>query len=283
MSGFARGQSDQSATVGGRPFRAGRRRAAVLTVAIALAGLLAPLGAGAAGAAITKCCSLGCGVPQQAGRTPPGPSTSNVPACGRTISQAAPTAGNTTPGESSGFTAHLVTTGQFGPVIFATTSTACGVVVSPEGAVSTAGSLPAGSCTVSGTDRDRSHNHGLWTYTLTVSQVRGTIVQRSSTTTKITAPSSGKFTGDLVTVGAHGPVRYITTSRPCGVAVSPSGVITVPRRLAAGRHCTVWGVDTDTIGDSGTWSFTLIVAPATRHQSAETSPARIFLRNRNPL
>jgi hypothetical protein len=266
MSGCAGCESGPSATVGCGSFRAARRRAAVLAVVIALAGLFALLEGSAAGAAISSCCSLGCGVPQHAGRTPPGTGTSNMPACGLTITQVAPTAGNTTTGESSGFTDQLATTGQNGPVTFVTKSGNCGVEVSPSGAVRTVGSLPAGSCAVRGVDRDTSFNRGRWTYTLTVSQDRGTIVQRSSTTSTITAPSSGRFTGHLVTVGARGPVRYITTSRPCGVAVSSSGVITVPRRLAAGHHCTVWGTDTDFFGDSGTWSFTLIIAPPPRRQ-----------------
>jgi hypothetical protein len=75
------------------------------------------------------------------------------------IIQIAPTSGTTTTTGSSEFTEELATTGQSGAVSFVTTSVACGVHVSSSGAVSTGGTLPAGNCTVSGTDSDAGRGH----------------------------------------------------------------------------------------------------------------------------
>jgi hypothetical protein len=60
------------------------------------------------------------------------------------------------------------------------------------------------------------------------------------------------------TKGGRGRVRYVTTSRACGVSVSRAGAISTKGRLKPGR-CTVSGTDTDPGHARGTWSFTLTV------------------------
>ena len=130
--------------------------------------------------------------------------------------------------------------------------------VSSSGKITTTGRLGAGRCTVSGTDSDTGTtvDAGTWTYTLTVGSV--TITQLGPKTATTTMAASAAFTGHFRTNGGRGPVRYVTTSKACGVIVSPAGEIRTRGRLQAG-HCTVSGTDTDPGHARGKWSFTLTV------------------------
>ncbi len=68
----------------------------------------------------------------------------------------------------------------------------------------------------------------------------------------------------LVVSGASGAVTYAQTAGTPSVTVSSSGAVTAPSTLAVGTYVAS-GTDTDTGGDSGTWSYTLTVlaqAPA---------------------
>jgi hypothetical protein len=174
-----------------------------------------------------------------------------------TITQAWPVTGRTTAAARAAFTSHLSTTGQHGWTRYVTTSRACGVAVSSSGRITTTG-RPRGRCTVSGTDSDTgtTADSGTWTYTLTIGPV--TIAQRGPKTATTTAAASAAFTSHFRTAGGRGPVRYITTSKACGVIVSSAGAIRTRGRLKAG-HCTVSGTDTDPTRAPGKWSFTLTV------------------------
>jgi Galactose oxidase, central domain len=174
-----------------------------------------------------------------------------------TITQAWPVTGRTTAAARAAFTGHLGTTGQHGWTRYVTTSRACGVAVSSSGRITATG-RPRGRCTVSGTDSDTgtTADSGTWTYTLTIGPV--TITQRGPNTAATTAAASAAFTSHFRTTGGRGPVRYVTTSRACGVIVSPAGAIRTRGRLKAG-HCPVSGTDTDPARAQGKWSFTLIV------------------------
>jgi hypothetical protein len=198
-----------------------------------------------------------------------------------TIVQSAPATGTTTTTASSAFTGQLVTTGQNGTVTFVTGSTSCGGVVSSSGAITTNGSLGAGSCTVSGTDSDPAGDTGTWTYTLTVNSIPvtitpGTITQGAPMTGWTTPGASAAFKAHLATTGQGGSVSFVTTSWACWVDVSSSGAITATRGLKSG-HCTIRGTDSDISGDSGTWTYTLIIGPVTITQRAPmigwTTPA----------
>jgi hypothetical protein len=176
-----------------------------------------------------------------------------------TITQAGPVGGRTTAAGWARFTGHLDTTGQHGWTRYVTTSKGCGLVVSASGKITTNGRF-TGRCTVSGTDSDTgtSADSGTWTYTLTIGPV--VIFQRGPKTATITAAASAAFTGHFRTNGGRGRVRYVTTSRACGVIVSPAGEVTTRGRLKVG-HCTVSGTDTDPGHTRGKWSFTLTIRP----------------------
>jgi hypothetical protein len=179
-----------------------------------------------------------------------------TPTPSTTITQGAPMTGWTTPAASAAFKAHLATTGQGSSVSFVTTSWACWIDVSSSGAITATRSLKAGHCTVRGTDSDAAGDTGTWTYTLNIGPV--TITQRAPMTGWTTRAASARFKGHLAMNGRHGHVWFVTTSRSCGVAVSPSGAITTKGRLKAG-HCTVWGTDTGSARTWGRWTFTLTV------------------------
>jgi hypothetical protein len=189
-----------------------------------------------------------------------------------TITQSAPVAGSTTTAASSAFTGQLATTGS-GTLTFVTTSTSCGVAVSSLGAITTTGSLGAGTCTVSGTDTDtHGDTAGTWTYTLTVNSIPvpvtpGTITQGAPMTGWTTPAASAAFKAHLATTGQGGSVSFVTTSWACWVDVSSSGAITATRGLKAG-HCTIQGTDSDTAGDTGTWTYTLNIGAVTITQRA---------------
>jgi hypothetical protein len=184
-----------------------------------------------------------------------------------TITQGAPTSGTTTTTGSSSFADQLTTTGQNSPVSFVTTSVSCGVVVSASGAVSTSGTLPAGSCTTSGTDSDAFGDAGDWIYTLTVDAV--TITQGAPMTGTTTTSASSTFADQLTATG-NGAVSFVASSDPCGVVVSGSGAITTSGTLPAGS-CTASGTDSDAFGDSGVWTYALTIDAVTITQGPPTA------------
>jgi Kelch motif protein len=170
------------------------------------------------------------------------------------ITQAQPLSGTVSPSGLKHFRAHLAVAGP-GGVGYVTTSRWCGLAVSPAGVITIRGHLPSGGCTVSGTDSGAGAA-GTWTYTLTVGVVTITQVKPVAATT--TAAASAGFTGRFRTNGGRGQVRYVTTSRACGLIVSPAGAISTRGRMKPG-HCTVSGTDTDTSGARGRWTFTLTI------------------------
>lgn len=73
--------------------------------------------------------------------------------------------------------------------------------------------------------------------------------------------SYGDFFSSQLQAAAYpfSPVTYVTTSSS-PLEVSPEGVVSAPGAPLAPGSYTVSGADTDTLGDVGTWSFTLTVA-----------------------
>ena len=188
-----------------------------------------------------------------------------------TIAQAAPTAGTTTTTGSAAFTDQLATTGSDGNgVAFVTTATSSGyITVSPSGAVSTSGAVPAGTYSVSGTDSDGSGDTGTWSYSLTVTAV--TIAQAAPTASTTTTTGSAAFTDQLATTGSDGNgVAFVTTTPSLAVTVSPSGAVSTSGAVAAGTYF-VSGTDSDGSGDTGTWSYSLTVTAVTIAQAAPTA------------
>jgi outer membrane protein OmpA-like peptidoglycan-associated protein len=185
--------------------------------------------------------------------------------------EVAPDAGTTTVAGSSAFTDSIAPTNNGGSAVtFVTTSPNASVTVSGTGGVSTSGTLAVGSYPVSGTDSDADGDTGTWSYTLTVSG--GSISQAAPLTGVATTTDSSGFSAQLepTTFGTN-DVTYATTVSNAHLSVLPSGAITtVGAPLAAGPY-TVSGTDGDTLGDAGTWSFTLTVSGVTFAQTAPIS------------
>jgi hypothetical protein len=130
--------------------------------------------------------------------------------------------------------------------------------VSSTGAVSTKGTLAAGTYTVSGTVTDAYGDSGTWSFTLTVTA--STITQTAPTSAAVKLTQLAGFKTQLNVTGNLGTVTYTeATSADSGdVLVSATGQVTAKSTLAVGTY-TVSGTVTDAYGDSGTWSFTLQV------------------------
>ena len=128
--------------------------------------------------------------------------------------------------------------------------------MSSSGAISTAGTLAAGTYTATGTTADASGDTGSFTYTLTVSAV--IIAQGTPTSGSVTTTGSAAFTDQLTTIGNVGPVTF--TGGGTGLTVSSSGAITTTGMLAAGTY-TATGTTADGSGDAGTFTYTLNVSP----------------------
>lgn len=69
-----------------------------------------------------------------------------------------------------------------------------------------------------------------------------TIAQRGPKAVTTTAAASAGFTGHFRTNGGRGRVRYVTTSKACGVIVSPAGAIRTRGRLEAGHARCRWSL-----------------------------------------
>jgi hypothetical protein len=77
--------------------------------------------------------------------------------------------------------------------------------------------------------------------------------------TKATTTTGKAFTGQLKVSGSHGTVTYAQTEADVQtLTVSSSGAVSAPATLAAGTYKTT-GTTRDSLGDTGTWSFTLTV------------------------
>jgi hypothetical protein len=130
------------------------------------------------------------------------------------------------------------------------------VVVSPTGAITASSTLLPGIYTVSGSDSDTAGDTGTWSFTLTVKGA--TLIQGAPMSGSVTAASG--FVGQLTVTNPDGTVSYTETASAdsSDVVVDSSGAISSAKALAPGTY-TVSGTDSDTAGDTGTWSFTLNV------------------------
>jgi uncharacterized repeat protein (TIGR02543 family) len=94
----------------------------------------------------------------------------------RDIVQTSPTTGSTTTPDSATFVPPAIAvTDSTGAVTFVTTTASTGLKVTSAGIISVTASLPAGSYTVSGTDKDSNGDVGTWTYSLTVADTFETV------------------------------------------------------------------------------------------------------------
>ena len=101
-----------------------------------------------------------------------------------------------------------------------------------------------------------------------------TITQTAPFTNSTTLAKSGSFTDTLTTTGNTGAVTFVTTSTPPGsaggVKVSSSGVVTTTGALPAGTY-KASGTDSDSSGDTGTWTFSLTVSATAITQIGPTT------------
>ena len=80
--------------------------------------------------------------------------------------------------------------------------------------------------------------------------------------------NASSFSAQLSVVGENSPISYAQTAGAPTLLVSPTGLVTVGSTLSAGAYVAA-GTTTDTLGNSGTFSFTLVVGVIT--QSVPTS------------
>ncbi len=183
-----------------------------------------------------------------------------------TITQGLPATGTTSAAASDHFTTTLsAATGFIGPVTF-TTSTPDFMIANND-ELETTGALSAADSPymITGGDSDAYGDTGTWSYVLTAvaTLTTTTLTQTSATTGTVSAASSATFTAGPITVaGASGAVAFTTSSPNSVLTVSASGAISTTGALHAGTY-SVSGTDTDTHGDSGTWSYTLSVTAVT--------------------
>ncbi|MDA8297743.1 MAG: hypothetical protein M0004_14375 [Actinomycetota bacterium] len=147
------------------------------------------------------------------------------------IAQQAPTTGTVDVAGSSAFRAQL-TTNSPGTVTYFQSS-GQHVSVSQSGAVSTQGTLPAGTYAVSGTDSDSNFNTGTWTFTLTVTP---DALTQYGTTSATVADGLG-YAGQLDMSGATGSLTYAPTAGDTSaLTVSPSGAIGASSGVSSGTY-----------------------------------------------
>ena len=189
---------------------------------------------------------------------------------GVTISQAAPNSNTTTTVASSGFTDQLNTTGNMSAVSFTTTSAPNGLVVSSTGAVSTTGTLSAGTYTVSGTTSDSLGDSGVFGYSLTVNPV--TIMQGAPTSGSDTTVDSNTFSANLtVASGFVGAVTYTQSAGAADILVSGNGLVTTTGTLLSGTYVAS-GTTSDAFGDTGTFTYTLTINRAAQTITFTSTP-----------
>jgi hypothetical protein len=178
-----------------------------------------------------------------------------------TITQVAPFGRSVTVANSGGaFSDHLAVSGASGTTTYNTTSSNTHLHVSSSGAITTSGGpLAVGTYTASGTVTDSFGDTGTWSYTLTVT--KGTITCTGDHGKDVKVPNSGGGFGDHFSVsGSFGTTTYNTTSSNNHLHVSSSGAITTSGGPLAPGIYTVSGTDSDSFGDTGTWTYSLKVS-----------------------
>ncbi|MGA2527678.1 MAG: hypothetical protein ABSG36_00795 [Acidimicrobiales bacterium] len=186
------------------------------------------------------------------------------------ITQAAPASAKTSTGKV--FAGQLKVSDSYGTVTFAQTSGKPYLTVSSKGVVSAVGDLRAGTYRATGSASDNYRDdRGNWTFSLTVTATK--ITQAIPTTA---ATTTGKtFSTRLKLSGSHGTVTFAQVSGAPHLKISSSGTLSAPSNLPKGTYKAT-GDDSDSLGDTGTWSFSLTVTSASIRQlglRAQSTPA----------
>ena len=178
--------------------------------------------------------------------------------------QTAPTTGTTTLGKA--FTGQLKVSGAHGTVTYAQSSGAPQLTVSSSGKVSALATLTAGTYSATGIVEDTSGDTGTWGFSLTVSATK--LIQTAPTTGTTTLGKA--FTGQLEVSGVHGTVTYAQMTGTPDLKVSSSGKVSAAGSLSAGAYKAT-GAERDSLGDTGTWGFSLTVSATKLIQTAPTT------------
>ncbi|HEV3266873.1 MAG TPA: hypothetical protein VGZ68_00545, partial [Acidimicrobiales bacterium] len=98
-----------------------------------------------------------------------------------------------------------------------------------------------------------------------------TITQNPPTGGTVSVDNSNGFADVLSTTGGTGSVTYseVSSDSP-SLSVDGAGNVTVNATLPVGSY-TVAGTDSDTVLDSGNWSYTLTVTPSSITQTSPTT------------
>ncbi len=189
-------------------------------------------------------------------------------AIGANLIQSSPTA--VLVADGAGYSGQLTvsdSSGTPGPLTYVETAStdATNLVVNGTGAISSLASLAQGTYTVSGTDSDTQGDSGTWSFSLTV-----TLVQQAPFTASV---ASGQvFSGQIGVAGATGAVTYTQTQSGNykNVMVSSSGGITIASGLADGSY-SISGTEIDSVSNTGTWTFTLLITSGSLTQTSATT------------
>jgi hypothetical protein len=183
------------------------------------------------------------------------------------LTQVAPGAGTTTTGKA--FNGQLDVSGAHGTVVYTQSTGAPQLKVSSSGKLSAPATLAAGTDTATGIARDSLGDTGPWSFTLTVKATKLTQVAPGAGTTTV-----GKsFTSQLEVSGSYGLVEYTQLTGAQVLTVSASGKVSAPAALLlTAAVYKITGTVRDSVGDTGTWSFTLTVgAVASPHDLQGTA------------
>jgi hypothetical protein len=176
-----------------------------------------------------------------------------------TLAQGTPS--SATVAHAGGYSGQLTVTNANGPVTFAETSSthSSDVVVSSTGIVTAATSLAPATYSVSGTESDASGDAGSWSFSLIVSVFA--LLQGTPTTGTTTVAGSASFTDQLTVTNAIGAVGYVVQPPSATFRVAAvGGIVSTTGPLSQGTY-SLAGIDQDSKGDSGTFTYTLTVTP----------------------
>ncbi len=171
---------------------------------------------------------------------------------------------------SLGFTQQLVASNASGTVTYAQSVGQPQLLVSPSGLLTTSGALAQGSYSASGTISDTSGDTGTFQVTLDVGQ----LVQQLPTAGRVKVSGSARYSAQLA-VSATSPSvapTFVETSGQPQLLVSPSGLLTTSGTLPAGAYHAS-GTVSDTLGDTGTFAFTLTVGQLVQRPPLRASVA----------
>ena len=169
--------------------------------------------------------------------------------------QSSPTSAAVKVSGLANYSGQLSVTGASGAVTYVQTRGTPSLLVSATGLVTASGSLVAGTYVATGTESDAIGDKGTFTLTLNV----GALVQRLPTTATITTVKSSTFSEQLSVGANRGAETFVQTRDTPSLVVSSSGLVTTSGALAVGTYKAA-GTVSDTTGDVGAFTFTLIVA-----------------------